>query len=92
MNASGIEIKKADGVYRTPLLKNVIPEPEPAGAPQAASSALAVAHWDGRLNCHLAIDIGRTKELVGCVWVIWISFDVDYLKDTCVLNSRLECF
>lgn len=92
MNASGIEIKKADGVYRTPLLKNVIPEPEPAGAPQAASSALAVAHWDGRLNCRLAIDIGRTKELVGCVWVIWISFDVDYLKDTCVLNSRLECF
>ena len=53
---SGIEIKKADGVYRTPLLKNVIPEPEPEEP--KAQGALAAAHWDGRLNCRLAIDIG----------------------------------
>ena len=53
---SGIEIKKADGVYRTPLLKNVIPEPGPEQP--KAQGALAAAHWDGRLNCRLAIDIG----------------------------------
>lgn len=56
---SGIEIKKADGVYRTPLLKNVIPEPEPEQP--KAQGALAAAHWDGRLNCRLAIDIGWAR-------------------------------
>ena len=64
MNESGMEIKKADGIYRTPLLKNIIPEPEVANAPGASEgSALAAAHWDGRLNCRLAIDIGRQQGL-----------------------------
>ena len=59
---SGIEIKKEDGVYRTPLLKNRIPEPEvpePSEQSTGGSGALAAAHWDGRLVCRLAIDIGH---------------------------------
>ena len=55
---SGIEIKKEDGVYRTPLLKNRIPEPEIQECAVNSSNALAAAHWDGRLVCRLAVDIG----------------------------------
>ncbi|CAE7031952.1 unnamed protein product [Symbiodinium sp. CCMP2592] len=57
---SGIEIKKEDGVYRTPLLKNRIPEPEIQECAANSSNALAAAHWDGSLVCRLAVDIGGT--------------------------------
>ena len=48
-------MSSSNGVYRTPLLKNRIPEPEPVNRTHS-DSALAAAHWDGRLNCRLAID------------------------------------
>jgi hypothetical protein len=55
-------MSSSNGVYRTPLLKNRIPEPEPVNRTHS-DSALAAAHWDGRLNCRLAIDIGAWGEL-----------------------------
>ena len=56
-SSSGSAMSDSNGVYRTPLLQNRIPEPEPVNR-MHSDSALAAAHWDGRLNCRLAIDIG----------------------------------
>ena len=39
---------------------NRIPEPEASTV--QSSGPLAAAHWDGRLNCRLAIDIGASVE------------------------------
>ena len=63
---SGIEIKKEDGVYRTPLLKNRIPEPENQDCTANSSNALSPAHWDGRLVCRLAVDIGSRSLGLPC--------------------------
>lgn len=48
----------SNGAYRTPLPPNRIPEPEVSTV--QSSGPLAAAHWDGRLNCRLAIDIGAS--------------------------------
>ena len=61
--SEAMEIKKADGVYRTPILQDRIPEPELPTSQD--TSALASAHWDGRLCCRLAIDIGGSDQRLG---------------------------